>query len=263
MDPLEPFLAELRPLLRKQGARAAYLIGSRARGTADEHSDIDVVVVAPSDRPPVERFKDYLPAIAAASVGVDLLVYTPEEFERMLEEERPFLVHALDGAKVVYEGRVDEPLECWLPPSRRLRVHESPTRDGHAECQRWLRQAEHDLGFGRLALREGFFAQTCFIAQQAAEKALKAMAYAAGERTVLGHSVVELVDRLRERLPELGELRALAGILDQYYVATRYPNGLPGGVPFEAFNERQAREAIEAAERFLGAAMPRLGCDRS
>jgi hypothetical protein len=28
----------------------------------------------------------------------------PKEFERMREEERPFLVHALEGAKVVYEG---------------------------------------------------------------------------------------------------------------------------------------------------------------
>jgi hypothetical protein len=46
----------------------------------------------------------------------------------------------------------------------------------------------------------------------------------------------------------------LAEILDQYYVATRYPNGLPGGTPFEAFGERQAREAIAAAERFLALA---------
>jgi len=31
-------------------------------------------------------------------------VYTPEELEAMRSEERPFLVHALEGAKVVYEG---------------------------------------------------------------------------------------------------------------------------------------------------------------
>lgn len=104
MDPLAKFLADLRPLLRAQRARAAYLIGSRARGTADEHSDIDVLVVAESDRPEVERFKDYLPAIAACSVGVDMWVYTPDEFERLRAEERPFLVHALDGAKLIHEG---------------------------------------------------------------------------------------------------------------------------------------------------------------
>jgi len=101
---LERFLAELRPLLLAQGAQRAYLFGSRARGEADPWSDIDVIVVAPTERTPVERFRDYLPAIVAAGVGVDLFVYTPEEFDALLEEERPFLVHALEGARVIHEG---------------------------------------------------------------------------------------------------------------------------------------------------------------
>lgn len=104
VDPLDRFLAELRPLLREHRARAAYLIGSRARGSADEFSDIDVIIIADSDRPDVERFKDYLPAITACSVGVDMFVYTPTEFERMKLEERPFLVHALEEAKLIHEG---------------------------------------------------------------------------------------------------------------------------------------------------------------
>jgi uncharacterized protein HemY len=32
-------------------------------------------------------------------------------------------------------------------------------RDERAEGERWLKQAQHDLEFGRLALREGYFAQ--------------------------------------------------------------------------------------------------------
>lgn len=104
MDPLEKVLAVLRPLLREHSARAAYLIGSRARGTADAHSDIDLIIVAESDRPEVERFKDYLPAIVASPVGVDLFIYTPDEFARLRDEERPFLMHALDGAKLIHEG---------------------------------------------------------------------------------------------------------------------------------------------------------------
>ena len=83
---------------------AAYVVGSWARGTADAHSDVDVVIVASSTRPATERFKDYLPAILACPVGVDMLVYTPAEFDPMRAEERPFLTHALEGAKLVYEG---------------------------------------------------------------------------------------------------------------------------------------------------------------
>lgn len=104
VDPLARFLDVLRPLLHEHRARAAYLIGSRARGCGDEHSDIDVIIVTESDRPEVERFRDYLPAIVASPVGVDLFVYTPEEFERLRAEERPFLMHALEGAKRIHEG---------------------------------------------------------------------------------------------------------------------------------------------------------------
>jgi len=132
-------------------------------------------------------------------------------------------------------------------------------RDSAAEAGRWLRQAENDLAFGELALREGFFAQACFVAQQTAEKALKSLAYAQGERLVIGGSIVELAERLAATVPEVGKLRESAGILDQYYVATRYPNGLPGGVPFEAFGERQGREAVEAARAFVETAKRRVG----
>jgi HEPN domain-containing protein len=127
-------------------------------------------------------------------------------------------------------------------------------RDSSAEAQRWLRQAENDLAFGEVAVREGYFSQACFVAQQTAEKALKSLAYGQGERIVLGHSIVELVGRLARSLPGLEALRERAGLLDQYYVAARYPNGLPGGVPFEAFGERQAQEAIEAARAFVAVA---------
>jgi HEPN domain-containing protein len=127
-------------------------------------------------------------------------------------------------------------------------------KDSRREAERWRCQAENDLEFGRVALREGFFHQACFIAQQAAEKAVKAILYQLGERVVLGHSLVELTTRLAERLPATTGLRDAAGILDQYYIATRYPNGLPGGVPFQAFGEAQAREALEHASRFLALA---------
>lgn len=105
VDPLDAFLGALLPLLREHKARAAYLVGSRARGTADERSDIDVIIIADSDRPETERFKDYLPAILAPfATAVDLTVYTPAEFQRLKAEQRPFLIHALDGAKLIHEG---------------------------------------------------------------------------------------------------------------------------------------------------------------
>ncbi len=123
--------------------------------------------------------------------------------------------------------------------------------DARAEAERWRRQAANDLAFARVALRERFHAQACFIAQQAAEKAVKSIAYGLGERTVLGHSLVALISRYADRRPELNAMQELGGILDQYYVPTRYPNGLAGGVPFEAFGAAQATAAVDGADRFV------------
>jgi len=43
----------------------------------------------------------------------------------------------------------------------------------------------------------------------------------------------------------------LAGLLDQYYIPTRYPNGLPDGIPSEAYNKTQAREAVEGPGKLI------------
>jgi len=118
-----------------------------------------------------------------------------------------------------------------------------------AEARRWLAQVESDLAFAELGLREGFFAQTCFICQQAGEKALKALCYLRGDRVVLGHSLVELLDALSGSHAGIGQLREGAQQLDQYYVPTRYPNGLPGGVPAEVFTRGQAEQAVTIARR--------------
>jgi len=70
-------------------------------------------------------------------------------------------------------------------------------KEVRAEGLRWLRQAENDLEYARLGLREGFFAQVCFQCQQICEKALKAIHYGQlGKRVVLGHSLVQLAAEL-------------------------------------------------------------------
>lgn len=124
-------------------------------------------------------------------------------------------------------------------------------KDPRSESQRWIAQAENDLQFARLAIKEGFFAQACFICQQTGEKALKALAYRQGERFVLGHSIFELVHRLESAYPELEKYSEVAGLLDQYYVPTRYPNGLPDGIPYQVFTAKQAAEALEGAETLV------------
>lgn len=117
------------------------------------------------------------------------------------------------------------------------------------EAARWLRQAEDDLRFARLGLREGFNAQVCFQCQQICEKAIKALRYGRGERVVYGHALVELAAPLES----MGRFREMLAILDQYYVPTRYPNGLPGGVPSEVYSKTQASSAVNVAQQVVAA----------
>ena len=126
-------------------------------------------------------------------------------------------------------------------------------RDPKAEGQRWLDQAENDLKFARHALQGSFHHQVCFIAQQCAEKALKAVLYAEGARNVIGHSAVGLLAHLLDDHPRLEPLRDIAAELDLYYIPTRYPNGLVEGTPHEAFTRAQAERALVSAGEVVDA----------
>ena len=88
--------------LQTYGAEKGILFGSSARGDADRWSDIDLIVVKRTDRGFIDRLLDVVRCIEA-DFALDVLVYTPEEFERMLEEENPFLTHAVEEGKVIYE----------------------------------------------------------------------------------------------------------------------------------------------------------------
>ena len=122
------------------------------------------------------------------------------------------------------------------------------------EAMRWLRQAENDLAFAELGAREGFHAQACFTSQQAAEKALKAVHYLSGARYVPGHSLVELLDTVEVSTGSFCGLVDSARQLDQYYIPTRYPNALPGGIPAEVYSSAQAEDAVTRARAFVDAA---------
>jgi HEPN domain-containing protein len=128
-----------------------------------------------------------------------------------------------------------------------------------AEAERWLAQARSELAFARVGVREGFHAQACFHCQQSAEMALKALHYLAGARLVVGHSLVELLAPLLDRYPSLAALRRAAARLDQFYIPTRYPNGLPGGVPAEVFGPEQAEDALTQAADFIERARDVIG----
>lgn len=113
---------------------------------------------------------------------------------------------------------------------------------------RWLEQAAEDLKWAKLLAREGGYHIACFLAQQVAEKALKAFLYAQGEPIVLGHSVERLCVRASSYDPDFVERGKSWSILDGYYVPTRYPNSLPESIPAHVYTQSAAESAVALAE---------------
>jgi len=68
----------------------AVLFGSFARGAADSSSDLDLMLIERSSRPFLDRGLDHLP-LFRLGVGVDLLVYTPEEYAQLKAEGNPLI----------------------------------------------------------------------------------------------------------------------------------------------------------------------------
>ncbi len=89
-----------------------------------------------------------------------------------------------------------------------------------------------------------------FIAQQAAEKAVKAVYQKlAGE--AWGHSVNDLLKGLKEKLDVPKELFKSATSLDRFYIPARYPNGWAAGFPAEYITRKDAKDAISDSEKIL------------
>jgi len=114
----------------------------------------------------------------------------------------------------------------------------------------WLAQAKRDLNHAVNACKVKDFEWSCFSAQQAAEKAVKAVfLYLHGEGW--GHSVFGLLKALSDKVKVPKKLLEAAKILDKHYIPTRYPNGFERGIPADYYTKREAQEAIRNAREII------------
>ena len=77
------------------------LFGSHAAGTADAESDVDLIVVYETNKRFLDRLRELYTAWNLPK-GVDILAYTPQEYEE-LRSSRQFVRDAVAGGKVLYE----------------------------------------------------------------------------------------------------------------------------------------------------------------
>lgn len=113
------------------------------------------------------------------------------------------------------------------------------------EAKRWMVYAKSDLDAAHTLLESGEFfpRQICFMAQQAGEKALKAILVYLEISFPHTHDL----DRIRELIPEGWEVKAKFPELydlSVWAVESRYPGHAPDVVEYEARETLQLAEAV-------------------
>lgn len=114
----------------------------------------------------------------------------------------------------------------------------------------WLNQALRDLEQAEDSRQAGRHEWACFAAQQAAEKAVKALHLHMGQEA-WGHVVAMLLRELPEAVYVPEDLIEKGRVLDNFYIPPRYPNSHPEGAPFEHYGPLQSEEATRYAREII------------
>ncbi|ODS42311.1 MAG: hypothetical protein MSIBF_02995 [Candidatus Altiarchaeales archaeon IMC4] len=114
------------------------------------------------------------------------------------------------------------------------------------EIKNWWKQAEKDLKAARNSLKSEDFEWASFQAQQAAEKALKAVFMNEKKRPARTHNIVELGRELGADKEVMVALKEL----NPDYIVARYPDAT-NGVPYEMYYIEKAELKITYAEKVL------------
>ena len=226
------------------------LFGSQARGDADQDSDIDLLVVFGELRDKRKTALDIDRALSDLPVAKDIIVSTPEELERNRARIGSVLRYAQQEGKVLWKNR--KAAARRNIPNKEVKST-MQTTDRLADTARWLRHAEEDLITAETFLGHPHVPprQACWCAQQAAEKALKAVLIFLQIDFRRTHDLNVLRDLLPERwqlktaLPNLGDL-------NKWAVTARYPEA--GQEPTKA----AASEAVKQARAVWTAASTEL-----
>jgi HEPN domain-containing protein len=114
----------------------------------------------------------------------------------------------------------------------------------------WYKQSLRDLEQAIDSKRGERHEWACFAAQQAAEKAEKALHLSLGQEG-WGYVVARLLSELPDTVSIPDGMIDKGRVLDNIYIPTRHVNGHPEGAPFEHYGLLQSQEAISYASEII------------
>lgn len=213
------------------------LFGSQARGDADQDSDIDLLVVFAELTDKRKTAVDIGRALSDVPVAKDILVSTPEELERSRTRIGSVLRYAQQEGKILWKNLN----AAARVPNKEVQAA-MQTADRLEDTAHWLRYAQEDLITAETLLGQSHVPhrQSCWQAQQSAEKALKAALIFLQIDFRRTHNL----SVLRDLLPESWQLKIAPsnlGDLNKWAVAARYPENM------QEVTKAEATEAVEQA----------------
>lgn len=106
----------------------------------------------------------------------------------------------------------------------------------------WLNRARSNLSRSRMRSPDVYLEDSCFDAQQAAEKAIKAVMITMGVEFPYTHDLTRLLSLLEDAGTNAPDAVLQAGVLTEYATVTRYPGA------YESVSEEEYANAVRMAE---------------
>lgn len=212
----DSFLATAtRTIVDRFAPERIVLFGSRARGDHHPESDYDLIIVLETPLGRGERDRPIRESLAAAAGRIDVIVYTPAEFE----------ISRRDVGALAYAGEVEGRILYDRNPSRWPRhVREKPQGTPPSLVD-WIARAESDYTAMSALFADGRSLDAVVLhAHQAAEKFLKADLVANHVRPPRTHSLPDLLAQSAADLRDDPRLVRACELLDGLWPRTRYPN---------------------------------------
>lgn len=105
MGKYEAKISEIKEKIVKEiNPEKVILFGSYAWGQPNDDSDVDLFIIQKSEKKRTDRVRDVRKAISDSGVPVDILVYTPEELEKSINENQNLFIEDIArNGKVIYE----------------------------------------------------------------------------------------------------------------------------------------------------------------
>jgi HEPN domain-containing protein/predicted nucleotidyltransferase len=219
-------------IVRKVQPLQIILFGSRAKGTHRPTSDLDLLVIVPNGTDTRKVWDKVCDAVLANTPLVDSLVATQETIERYGDLVGMVYRPALRDGRVLYDSRFeangDSSAACaWevQPVTEDLRLEET---------RRWLRRALQDQQVAEELFRlPNFEGPACYHAEQAAEKALKAVLVFLQIQYPFTHKL----DVIRDVIPpgwRVKRIRRDLNWLSAWAIQGRYPDQGPDATRADA-----------------------------